>query len=154
MKKIPTASTTSMLAIPPSLCHRATAQLTSALGYLHRLDIAHGDIKPANVLLLRPVDAKAVDPGKFHLKLCDFGFSCVCGDKKLKSYCGTPAYLAPEVISPADAHRGYLGSKSPPSTRGPSSCARLPTHPRCARPPTHHTPPKPQRWIPREGWDD
>ena len=43
------------------------------------------------------------------VKLCDFGFSCICGDEKLKSYCGTPAYLAPEVATPADAHRGYYG---------------------------------------------
>ena len=28
---------------------------------------------------------------------------------RLKEFCGTPCYLAPEIASPADAHRGYLG---------------------------------------------
>ena len=64
----------------------------------------HGDLKPANILLIH--DGKGLDGG---LKLCDFGFACICGEGKLKSYCGTPAYLAPELASPTEAHKGYHG---------------------------------------------
>jgi serine/threonine protein kinase len=99
----------------PDMCAKATGQLASALFHLHMLGVSHGDIKPANIMLLHQLQTWApgtgshMDPSRLHLKLCDFGFACICGDDKLRSYCGTPAYLAPEVVTPADAHRGYLG---------------------------------------------
>ena len=105
------------MAIP--LVADATRQLASALAHLHSLDVAHRDLKPANILLAHgtvadgspeALHAWQLKPsGAWHLKLCDFGFSCVCADRILKAHCGTPAYLAPEIASPADAHRGYLG---------------------------------------------
>lgn len=100
-------------AMAPALAARGAAQLASALAHLHGLEIGHGDVKPANVLLLRPIAEKfGIDEGglaSVHLKLCDFGFACVCGDVKLKSYCGTPSYLAPELVTKAEAAKGYLG---------------------------------------------
>ena len=34
------------------------------------------------------------------VKLIDFGFSIVCGpDEKLNMFCGTPSYMAPEIVS-------------------------------------------------------
>ena len=64
-------------------------QLVLALECLHAQGIAHRDLKPENVL----VDAEG------YLMLSDFGLS-----KKIKcdvaySMCGTPDYIAPEVIS-------------------------------------------------------
>jgi serine/threonine protein kinase len=74
---------------------RAAAQyireVVSAVSYLHSLKppIIHRDIKPENILL----DSKDVG------KLCDFGWSNFFnGTRKRMTYCGTPEYLAPEMI--------------------------------------------------------
>jgi len=88
------------------LVQAATRQLARALQHLHNLEVAHRDLKPANVLLASSTN---VDAATLHLKLCDFGFACICGDRRLKTHCGTPAFLAPEIVTPLDAHKGYLG---------------------------------------------
>lgn len=62
-------------------------EIVIALEYLHSKSIAYRDLKPENLLI-------ASDG---HLKITDFGFA-----KKIteRSYtlCGTPEYLAPEII--------------------------------------------------------
>ena len=74
---------------------RAAAQhmreVISAVQYLHSTSppIIHRDIKPENVLL----------DSKERAKLCDFGWSNFFNpDSKRMTYCGTPEYLAPEMI--------------------------------------------------------
>lgn len=62
-------------------------QVVLALEYLHHCEIVHRDLKPENIL---------VDTNGF-LKVCDFGF-CKVLKKKTWTLCGTPEYLAPEVI--------------------------------------------------------
>ncbi|XP_077534667.1 testis-specific serine/threonine-protein kinase 6-like [Haemaphysalis longicornis] len=75
--------------------HQFFMQLASALGYLHKHDIAHRDLKCENVLLTT-VDV---------VKLTDFSFARYCSgsdrnkQKELsETYCGSTAYAAPEVL--------------------------------------------------------
>ena len=71
-------------------------QLIKALQYLHNLKIIHRDLKLANLFLTE--DMK--------LKLGDFGLATIIefdGERK-RSLCGTPNYLAPEIL---DGKKGY-----------------------------------------------
>ncbi|XP_023945899.2 cAMP-dependent protein kinase catalytic subunit 1-like [Bicyclus anynana] len=63
------------------------SQVILAIEYLHYCNVVHRDIKPENIL----VDTNG------YIKLCDFGF-CKVLAKKTWTLCGTPEYLAPEVI--------------------------------------------------------
>ncbi|XP_054248419.1 serine/threonine-protein kinase DCLK2 isoform X3 [Indicator indicator] len=70
--------------------------LASALKYLHGLNIVHRDIKPENLLVCEYSD------GSKSLKLGDFGLATVV-EGPLYTVCGTPTYVAPEII----AETGY-----------------------------------------------
>uniref|UniRef100_A0A3B1JQY5 Serine/threonine-protein kinase DCLK2 n=1 Tax=Astyanax mexicanus TaxID=7994 RepID=A0A3B1JQY5_ASTMX len=70
--------------------------LTGALRYLHRMCIVHRDIKPENLLVCEYPD------GTKSLKLGDFGLATVV-EGPLYTVCGTPTYVAPEII----AETGY-----------------------------------------------
>jgi len=67
-----------------------SAEMASALGYLHSVGVVYRDLKPENILL----DAEG------HLVLTDFGLckEGLLGDETTATFCGTPEYLAPEVI--------------------------------------------------------
>jgi len=66
------------------------AQLTIAIGYLHMKGIAHRDLKLENILL----DQNG------YLKIIDFGLAKMLSDgEQAASFCGTPEYLAPEMIA-------------------------------------------------------
>ncbi|XP_075055099.1 serine/threonine-protein kinase DCLK1 isoform X2 [Mixophyes fleayi] len=70
--------------------------LMSAIKYLHSLNIVHRDIKPENLLVYEHQD------GSKSLKLGDFGLATMV-DGPLYTVCGTPTYVAPEII----AETGY-----------------------------------------------
>jgi len=73
--------------------HRArfyAAEIGSAIGYLHSLGIIYRDLKPENILL----DSRG------HVVLTDFGLCKEGIEPKgtTSTFCGTPEYLAPEVL--------------------------------------------------------
>jgi serine/threonine protein kinase len=65
--------------------------LLSALQYLHHLSIVHRDLKPENLLL------KSQD-NDHDIKLADFGFAKQTSARSLDTQCGTPGYVAPEIL--------------------------------------------------------
>lgn len=67
-------------------------QIVSAVDYLHANGIAHRDLKPENLL-------SAGSDGNEIIKIADFGFSKNFGEEKLMTSCGSPGYVAPEVLT-------------------------------------------------------
>lgn len=66
------------------------AEILMAIAYLHSKNIIYRDLKPENISL----DEEG------HIKLIDFGLSKVGSHKDFvaMSFCGSPAYLSPELI--------------------------------------------------------
>ena len=72
-----------------------TIKLMSALGYIHEVGIIHRDLKPENILIKLNDTQDEIS----EVKLIDFGFSKIMKPKELLySGCGTPNYVAPEVL--------------------------------------------------------
>jgi len=71
-------------------------QILSAVEYLHMHQIAHRDLKPENILC----GTKGGQPGsrKELIKVADFGLSKMFDRELLLSQCGSPTYVAPEVL--------------------------------------------------------
>jgi len=68
-----------------------TRQIISAIDYLHSKGIAHRDLKPENLLSVGTGDHEII-------KVADFGLSKNFGDEKMMTSCGSPGYVAPEVL--------------------------------------------------------
>jgi serine/threonine protein kinase len=63
------------------------------LNYSHNQKVAHRDLKPENILVRR------TPTGRYRVKLIDWGLATLMGDKKAERICGTPEYVAPEVLN-------------------------------------------------------
>ena len=84
------------------VARRYFQQLINAVDFCHSRGVYHRDIKPENLLL----------DENDNLKVSDFGLSALAESKRqdglLHTTCGTPAYVAPEVIN----RKGYDGAKA------------------------------------------
>ena len=80
-------------ALPELVGQSMASQMLSALGYLHKKNITHRDVKPDNILV------SAMNP--FTVKLTDFGLSKMVDTEQtfLRTFCGTLLYCAPEVYN-------------------------------------------------------
>ncbi|KAF8586665.1 Pkinase-domain-containing protein [Ramaria rubella] len=86
--------------IPEGEVRRMAAQICHAVASFHSQGITHRDLKPENILMTAttPPDCK----------VADFGLAKLVDDQTfLKTVCGTPAYLAPEVVLRAHPNQAY-----------------------------------------------
>lgn len=75
-------------------------QLLGAIKYLHDRNITHRDLKPENIMMC--------DPQGWKIKVTDFGLAKLVGENRfLSTLCGTPNYVAPEVLHPVAKERAY-----------------------------------------------
>lgn len=87
-------------------------QILFGVHYMHQRNIVHRDIKLENILF---------DETGWKIKLVDFGFSTCLADlnQKLKIFCGTPTYMAPEIVSKEknvnSLNQGDQGYEAPPA---------------------------------------
>eukprot|EP01118_Nematostelium_gracile_P013043 TRINITY_DN4871_c0_g1_i1.p1 TRINITY_DN4871_c0_g1~~TRINITY_DN4871_c0_g1_i1.p1 ORF type:complete len:513 (-),score=103.21 TRINITY_DN4871_c0_g1_i1:1072-2610(-) len=66
-------------------------QILEGVDYLHKNGIAHRDLKPENILL--------ESPKSLNIKITDFGLARIVGEREMMTtLCGTPQYVAPEII--------------------------------------------------------
>ena len=71
--------------------------LCDALAHLHARKIVHRDLKPENLLYSKPGDDAVI-------KIADFGLArMVSSQDMMKTACGTPGYVAPEILN----NKGY-----------------------------------------------
>ncbi|KAH0786026.1 AGC family protein kinase [Histomonas meleagridis] len=65
------------------------AEIALAIGHLHSMGVIYRDLKPENIL----IDMQG------HIRITDFGLAKeVAGDNTTTTFCGTPEYLAPEML--------------------------------------------------------
>lgn len=95
--------------VSEDIAHVYFTQLINGIAYMHSRGVAHRDIKPENILLSSDGD----------LKLADFGMATLFeygGKRKMAvTLCGSPPYVAPEVLS----------CSSHGTTKGPGYAADL-----------------------------
>jgi len=64
--------------------------LVNSIEDIHSCSIAHKDLKPENVF---------IDPKTLKVAVIDFGLSTVVDGTREKKYCGSPLYMAPEMLN-------------------------------------------------------
>lgn len=102
--------------VSEDIAHAYFSQLISAVGYMHSKGVGHRDIKPENMLLT----------ADGNLKIADFGLAALFeykGATKLSTtFCGSPPYIAPEVISRSSRGENSKGAGYRPDVVDIWSC--------------------------------
>eukprot|EP00931_Biecheleriopsis_adriatica_P116882 TRINITY_DN92467_c0_g1_i1.p1 TRINITY_DN92467_c0_g1~~TRINITY_DN92467_c0_g1_i1.p1 ORF type:complete len:731 (+),score=97.66 TRINITY_DN92467_c0_g1_i1:73-2193(+) len=85
--------------LPEPLARKLYRQVVEGVSYCHEKLVVHRDLKLENLLL---------DRSREHVKIIDFGFAAQVAsrDTKLRAFCGTPSYMAPEIIR-GDGYSGF-----------------------------------------------
>jgi serine/threonine protein kinase len=74
------------------------SEVIKSIEYLHSCNILYRDLKPENIILSMKE--------RGHIRIVDFGFSKILKNSKLRTTtnCGTPAYIAPEILREGVGH--------------------------------------------------
>lgn len=92
-------------------------QLMEGVQYMHRAHVAHRDLKLENLVLVQPHDITRI-------RIIDFGLAKrdLSDAMRMRTICGTPQYVAPEIVTVRDpGTRGV--SSSPPSVWTRDTCS-------------------------------
>ena len=73
--------------------------ILEGLEVMHMQDIMHRDLKPENILFRKDGDYDCV--------IADFGLAQNCNEEYMFVRCGTPGYVAPEVVNLKDLKAKY-----------------------------------------------
>jgi serine/threonine protein kinase len=70
-------------------------EILKAIKYMHDCGVVHRDLKPENILIEKDPKSEEVSM----IKVTDFGLSKLATPSEIMmESCGTPAYVAPEVL--------------------------------------------------------
>lgn len=88
--------------LPERKAKKIFKQIVEGVNYLHKLNIIHRDIKLENIIVS--------DEDQVTVKMIDFGFALQNQTPETynKVFCGTPCYMAPEIVS----RQKYRGQKA------------------------------------------
>ena len=81
-------------------------QLVCGVNYVHSQKIAHRDLKPENILVTEDGKCKITDFGLSNVQNTDT-MGAVPSNLNMQTCCGTPYYVAPEVVTKSEGYSGF-----------------------------------------------
>lgn len=74
-----------------------TKSLVEVAAYMENLGIVHRDLKPSNIMVALNESTGKIN--KYSAKIIDFGLAAFLNEKLILTKCGTPGYIAPEILN-------------------------------------------------------